>query len=132
MIRYSHLSLNKFSYLIQPLFCMTNYRYFFEVSFALILLSWYLITFLGKFFSLVKYIYKIYVYDKKILAIIYIPKEWHHFLEGAVTLVEIWIDHKNLKYFITTKKNELKTSLMISVLGAVWLHAVPSFQKVYL
>jgi len=38
------------------------------------------------------------------LAIIHALKEWRHFLEGATHPVEIWTDHKNLKYFITAKK----------------------------
>ena len=38
------------------------------------------------------------------LAIIHVLEEWRHFLEGATHLVEIWADHKNLKYFMTAKK----------------------------
>jgi len=38
------------------------------------------------------------------LAIICILEEWRHFLKGAQYLVEIWIDHKNLEYFIMAKK----------------------------
>jgi len=38
------------------------------------------------------------------LAIIHALEEWRHFLEGAQYLVEIWIDYKNLEYFITAKK----------------------------
>ena len=42
--------------------------------------------------------------DKKMLAIIHALEEWRHFLEGATHPVEIWTDHKNLKYFMTAKK----------------------------
>jgi len=38
------------------------------------------------------------------LAIICALEEWRHFLEGATHPVEIWTDHKNLKYFMTAKK----------------------------
>jgi len=38
------------------------------------------------------------------LAIIRVLEEWRHFLEGARHPVEIWTDHKNLKYFMTAKK----------------------------
>ena len=38
------------------------------------------------------------------LAIIRTLEEWRHFLEGARHPVEIWMDHKNLEYFITAKK----------------------------
>jgi RNase H-like domain found in reverse transcriptase len=31
-------------------------------------------------------------------------EEWRHFLEGAQRKVEIWMDHKNLEYFMTVKK----------------------------
>ena len=38
------------------------------------------------------------------LAIIHALEEWRHFLEGVTHPVEIWTDHKNLKYFIMVKK----------------------------
>jgi len=44
------------------------------------------------------------IYDKEMLAIIYMLEEWRHFLEGVTHLVEIWTDHKNLEYFMTAKK----------------------------
>jgi len=44
------------------------------------------------------------IHDKEMLAIIRALEEWRHVLEGATHLVEIWTDHKNLKYFMTAKK----------------------------
>jgi len=44
------------------------------------------------------------IHDKEMLAIIHALEEWRHFLEGATYPVEIWTDHKNLKYFMTAKK----------------------------
>jgi len=44
------------------------------------------------------------IHNKEMLAIICALEEWRHFLEGARHLVEIWMDHKNLEYFITAKK----------------------------
>jgi len=38
------------------------------------------------------------------LAIIYKLEKWHHFIEEAVTLVKIWMNYKNLEYFITAKQ----------------------------
>jgi len=38
------------------------------------------------------------------LAIIHTLEEWRHFLEGTRHPVEIWMDHKNLEYFMTAKK----------------------------
>jgi len=64
--------------------------------------KWHLVAFLSKSLSLVEQNYEIY--NKKILAIICTLKEWKHFLEGAVSLVEIWMNYKNLKYFMAAKK----------------------------
>jgi hypothetical protein len=50
----------------------------------------------------VKQNYKIH--NKEILMIICGLENWQHFLEGMHHKVEIWIDHKNLKYFHTDKK----------------------------
>ena len=44
------------------------------------------------------------IHDKEMLAIIRALEEWRHFLEGARYLVEIWMDYKNLEYFIMAKK----------------------------
>jgi len=38
------------------------------------------------------------------LTIIHVLEEWRHFLEEAQHLVKIWMDHKNLEYFMTAKK----------------------------
>ena len=38
------------------------------------------------------------------LAIVRALEEWRHFLEGTEHQFEIWMDHKNLEYFMSTKK----------------------------
>ena len=38
------------------------------------------------------------------LTIIHALEKWRHFLGGVQHPVEIWIDHKNLEYFMTAKK----------------------------
>jgi len=43
------------------------------------------------------------VYDKELLAIVEAFKKWRHYLEGAVTPVEVITDHKNLTYFCSSK-----------------------------
>lgn len=58
--------------------------------------------FLSKSLNVVKHNYEIH--DKEMLAIICALEEWQHFLEGAWQLVKVWMDHKNLEYFRTTKK----------------------------
>ena len=42
-------------------------------------------------------------HDKELLAIFDAFRVWHHFLEGSGTPVDVVMDHKNLKYFSTTK-----------------------------
>jgi len=64
--------------------------------------KWHLVAFYSEFLSSVEQNYEIH--DKEMLAIIYVLEEWRHFLEGAIYLVEIWTDHKNLKYFMMAKK----------------------------
>jgi len=64
--------------------------------------KWHPVAFYSKSLSPVERNYEIH--DKEMLAIICTLEEWRHFLEGARHPVEIWTDHKNLKYFITAKK----------------------------
>ena len=44
------------------------------------------------------------IHDKEMLVIIRSLQEWRHFVEGAEHQVEIWMDHKNLKYFMSAKQ----------------------------
>jgi len=64
--------------------------------------KWHPVAFYSKSLSPVEQNYEIH--DKEMLAIIHALEEWRHFLEGACHLVEIWMDHKNLEYFMTAKK----------------------------
>jgi len=64
--------------------------------------KWHPIAFYSKSLFFVERNYEIH--DKEMLAIICVLEEWRHFLKGATHPVEIWTDHKNLKYFITAKK----------------------------
>ena len=41
------------------------------------------------------------IHDKELLAIVDSFQEWHHLLEGALHQVTVYIDHKNLEYFMT-------------------------------
>ena len=52
-------------------------------------------------------------------------EERRYFLEGAWHLVEIWMDHKNLEYFITAKKlNRCQAhwSLYLAYFDFKWIH----------
>ena len=64
--------------------------------------KWHSMAFYSKSLSSVERNYEIH--DKEILAIICALEEWRHFLERATHLLEIWTNHKNLKYFMMAKK----------------------------
>ena len=44
------------------------------------------------------------IHDKEMLAVIRCLKAWRHFLEGAQIKFEVWTDHKNLEYFMSSQK----------------------------
>jgi len=44
------------------------------------------------------------IHDKEMLAVIRCLEAWRHYLEGAKLEFEIWTDHKNLQYFMTSQK----------------------------
>ena len=64
--------------------------------------KWRPITFISKSLSNTEQNYEIH--DKEMLVVVRCLEVWKHFLEGAVIKFEIWIDHKNLKYFIKVQK----------------------------
>jgi len=64
--------------------------------------KWHLVAFFNKPLFPVEQNYKIH--NKKILVVIQALEEWRHFLKEIETLVKIWTDYKNLKYFIMAKK----------------------------
>jgi hypothetical protein len=65
--------------------------------------KWHPVAFYSKSLLPVEQNYEIH--DKEMLAIIQSLEEWQHFLKGAQHPVEIWIDHKNLEYFMSAKLN---------------------------
>jgi len=44
------------------------------------------------------------IHDKEMLAVIRCLEVWRHYLEGVKLEFEIWTDHKNLQYFMTSQK----------------------------
>jgi len=44
------------------------------------------------------------IHDKEILVVIRCLEAWRHFLEGAWIKFEVWMDHKNLEYFMSSQK----------------------------
>jgi len=61
----------------------------------------HLVVFHFHTFTMVELIYS--TYDKKLLAIFEAFKIWQHYLEGLAYPINVVTDHKNLKYFSTTK-----------------------------
>jgi len=44
------------------------------------------------------------IHDKEMLAVIWCLKAWRYFLEGVWIRFEVWMDHKNLEYFMSSQK----------------------------
>jgi len=63
---------------------------------------WRSIAFISKSLNDTKRNYKIH--DKEMLAVIRCLEAWRHFLEGARTKFEIWMNHKNFEYFMSNQK----------------------------
>jgi len=63
---------------------------------------WRPVVFLSKSLNEMERNYKIH--DKEMLAIIRGLEVWRHLLEGVQFKFEIWMDHKNLEYFMKVQK----------------------------
>ena len=44
------------------------------------------------------------IHNREMLGIVKCLDEWRHLLEGAQNKFEIWSNHKNLKYFMSSQK----------------------------
>jgi len=64
--------------------------------------KWRLVAFISKSLNATKQNYEIH--DKGMLAVIRCLEAWKHYLEGAKLEFEIWMDHKNLQYFMTSQE----------------------------
>ena len=86
--------------------------------------KWHPVAFLSKSLSLVEQNYEIH--DKEMLAIVRALEEWRHFVEGAEHRCEIWMDHKNLQYFMTAKKlnrRQARWSLLLAQFDFIMHHS---------
>jgi len=63
---------------------------------------WRPVTFISKSLSNTERNYKIH--DKEMLVVVRCLEAWRHFLEGMTMKFEIWMDHKNLEYFMKAQK----------------------------
>jgi len=64
--------------------------------------KWRLVAFFSKSLNETEKNYKIY--NKKMLAVIRGLENWKYLLEDTKSKFEIWIDHKNLEYFMKAQK----------------------------
>jgi len=64
--------------------------------------KWRLVAFLSKSLNKIERNYEIH--DKEILVVIRGLGNWRHLLEGAKYKFKVWIDYKNLEYFIKSQK----------------------------
>ena len=64
--------------------------------------KWRPVAFLSKFLNETKRNYKIH--DKEILVVIRELEDWRYLLESTKFKFKVWIDHKNLEYFMKVQK----------------------------
>jgi len=64
--------------------------------------KWRPVAFISKLLNEVERNYKIH--NRKMLVIVRYLNEWRHLLEGAQNKFEIWSNHKNLEYFMSSQK----------------------------
>ncbi|KAH6564936.1 hypothetical protein BASA60_010096 [Batrachochytrium salamandrivorans] len=53
------------------------------------------------------------IYDKELLAVVESFKHWRHLLQGGLHPVTVLCDHKNLEYFMSTKKLTRQTGSLV-------------------
>jgi len=85
--------------------------------------KWRLVAFIFKSLNDTERNYEIY--NKEMLAVIRYLEAWRHFLEGARTKFEIWMDHKNLEYFMMNQKlnrQQARWALFLSRFNFVLKH----------
>jgi len=63
---------------------------------------WRPVAYISKLLSNIEKNYKIH--DKEMLAVIRCLEAWRHFLESAWIKFKVWMDHKNLEYFMSSQK----------------------------
>ena len=64
--------------------------------------KWGPVAFISKTLNTKKQNYEIH--NKEILVVIQCLKAWRYYLEKVKMEFEIWMDHKNLQYFMTSQK----------------------------
>ena len=88
---------------------------------------WRPVAFISKSLSNIERNYEIH--DKEMLAVVRYLEVQRHFLEGTTIKFEIWIDHKNLEYFIKAQKlnrRQAKQVLYLSRFDFILKHVLES------
>jgi len=65
------------------------------------------------------------IHDMEMLGVIRYLETWRHFLEGAKMKFEIWTDHKNLEYFMSSQNlncRQVRWALYLSGFDFVLKH----------
>jgi len=68
--------------------------------------KWRPVAFISKSSNKAERNYKIH--DREMLVTVRCLDEWRHLLEGAQNKFEIWSNHKNLEYFMSSQKLNCK------------------------
>ena len=85
--------------------------------------DWHPIAFLSKTFDEMKHNYEIY--DRELLAIIWVLEEWRHYIQGLGHTTIIYSDHQNLTFFRSAQKlnwRQAQWSLYLSEFDVKLLH----------
>ena len=73
------------------------------------------------------------IHDKELLGVMHALEAWCHYLEGCKHKFKIWTDHKNLQYFMESKKlnhHQAQWSLYLSQFNFVLVHKPgPTMEK---
>jgi len=88
---------------------------------------WRPVAFLSKSLNETEQNYEIH--DKEMLAIVRGLEAWRHLLEGAQFKFEIWMDHKNLEYFMKAQKlnrRQARWALYLSQFDFILKHVAGS------
>ena len=88
---------------------------------------WRPVAFISKSLNKTKQNYEIH--DKEMLGVIRCLEAWRYFLEGARSKFEIWTNHKNLEYFITSQNlncRQAKWALYLSRFNFMLKHILGS------
>jgi len=89
--------------------------------------KWRLVVYIFKSLNETERNYEIH--DKEMLAVIRCLEVWRHFLEGSQSKFKVWMDHKNLKYFMSNQKlncRQVQWALYLSRFDFVLKHIAGS------